>query len=293
MMSFLFLAQTLAVIVAFVFAAGDIVGRLAVRHSTPYTGALLGTLAGLAVFALIALGHGYWEDVNLTGIFWFFAAGVFYPGLGYITIFKAFECVGVARTAPILCISPLISVTIAVLFMGERPGFFVLCGTVLIVLGVVSISLEKDDEEGGMSFRKLLWPLLTAVCFGATPLLRKTGLQYLPSPVMGMLFSSLGGLFALLACVGFIPRAQRFSRHRLGAVQYILTGLIYALAVYLYFLALGKGTVSVVVPLVLTYPLFVLIVMALAFKKLERITPRLVVGALLTVAGAGVITGLG
>ncbi len=293
MMSFLFLAQTLAVVVAFVFAIGDIVGRLAVRHSTPYGGALLGTLAGLAVFALIALGSGYWEDVNLTGVFWFFAAGVFYPGLGYITIFKAFECVGVARTAPILCISPLISVTIAVLFMGERPGFFVLGGPVLIVLGVVSISLDKDDEARGMSFRKLLWPLLTAVCFGATPLLRKTGLQYLPSPVMGMLFSSLGGLFALLACVGFIPRAQRFSRHRLGAVQYILTGLIYALAVYLYFLALGKGTVSVVVPLVLTYPLFVLIVMALAFKKLERITPRLVVGALLTVAGAGVITGLG
>ena len=110
---------------------------------------------------------------------------------------------------------------------------------------------------------------------------------------MGMLFSSLGGMFILLACIGFIPRAQRFSRHRLGAVQYILTGLIYALAVYLYFLALDKGAVSAVVPLVLTYPLFVLIIMALVFRKLERITPRLIVGAILTVAGAGVITGLG
>lgn len=293
MMSFLLLAQTLAVVVAFIFAVGDITGRLAVRHSTPYTGALLGTFAGLVLFALIALGSGSWEAVNLTGILWFVVAGVFYPGFGYIAIFKAFERVGVARTAAVLGMSPMISVTIAVLFLGERPGFFELCGTALIVLGVVSISLEKDDGEGGISFRKLLWPILTAVCFGATPILRKTGLQYLPSPVMGMLFSSLGGMFILLACIGFIPRAQRFSRHRLGAVQYILTGLIYALAVYLYFLALGKGAVSVVVPLVLTYPLFVLIIMALAFRKLERITPRLIVGAILTVAGAGVITGLG
>lgn len=293
MMSFLLLAQTLAVVVAFIFAVGDIAGRLAVRHSTPYTGALLGTFAGLVLFALIALGSGSWEAVNLTGILWFVVAGVFYPGFGYIAIFKAFERVGVARTAAVLGMSPMISVTIAVLFLGERPGFFELCGTALIVLGVVSISLEKDDGEGGISFRKLLWPILTAVCFGATPILRKTGLQYLPSPVMGMLFSSLGGMFILLACIGFIPRAQRFSRHRLGAVQYILTGLIYALAVYLYFLALGKGAVSVVVPLVLTYPLFVLIIMALAFRKLERITPRLIVGAILTVAGAGVITGLG
>jgi len=293
MMSFLLLAQTLAVVVAFIFAVGDITGRLAVRHSTPYTGALLGTFAGLVLFALIALGSGSWEAVNLTGILWFVVAGVFYPGFGYIAIFKAFERVGVARTAAVLGMSPMISVTIAVLFLGERPGFFELCGTALIVLGVVSISLEKDDGEGGISFRKLLWPILTAVCFGATPILRKTGLQYLPSPVMGMLFSSLGGMFILLACIGFIPRAQRFSRHRLGAVQYILTGLIYALAVYLYFLALDKGAVSAVVPLVLTYPLFVLIIMALVFRKLERITPRLIVGAILTVAGAGVITGLG
>ena len=293
MMSFLLLAQTLAVVVAFIFAVGDITGRLAVRHSTPYTGALLGTFAGLVLFALIALGSGSWEAVNLTGILWFVVAGVFYPGFGYIAIFKAFERVGVARTAAVLGMSPMISVTIAVLFLGERPGFFELCGTALIVLGVVNISLEKDDGEGGISFRKLLWPILTAVCFGATPILRKTGLQYLPSPVMGMLFSSLGGMFILLACIGFIPRAQRFSRHRLGAVQYILTGLIYALAVYLYFLALDKGAVSAVVPLVMTYPLFVLIIMALVFRKLERITPRLIVGAILTVAGAGVITGLG
>ncbi len=293
MMSFLDLAQTLAVIVAIIFAVGDILGRLAVRHSTPYTGALLGTLAGLVLFALIALGSGSWVAVNLAGISWFVVAGVFYPGFGYIAIFKAFERVGVARTAAVLGMSPMISVGIAILFLGERPGFFVLCGTVLIVLGVVSISLEKVDGEGRMSFRKLLWPILTAVCFGVTPILRKTGLHYLPSPVMGMLFSSIGGMFVLLACIGLIPRAQRFSRHRLGGVQFILTGLIYALAVYLYFVALSKGPVSLVAPLVLTYPLFVLIMMALAFRKLERITPRLIVGALLTVAGAGVITGLG
>jgi uncharacterized membrane protein len=224
---------------------------------------------------------------------WFFGAGVFYPGFGFITLYKAFERIGVARSVAIMAMSPLISFAVAILILGERPGFIVLGGTVLIVLGVVVISLEKGKDGRGMTGRDLAWPILTAVCFGATPIFRKMGLNYLPSPVMGMVVSSIGGLSVLAGCIGLIPRGQRISRNRLGAFQYTLTGLFYALAVYLYFLALARGTVTTVVPLVLTYPLLVLIIVATVLRGLERITLRLVAGALLTVSGAIVITGLG
>jgi drug/metabolite transporter (DMT)-like permease len=291
--SFFFLAEVLAVMTAITFAIGDVVARLAVRQSTPYTGAVLATVTGLVVFLLIALGTFSWEDFNLPGTLWFLGAGIFHPGLGVIALYKAFERVGVARTVAILGMSPLISVAIAVLFIGERPGPIVILGTFLIVLGVVFISQEEAKGDRRLALLNLMWPVLTAVCFGAAPVLRKAGLLHFPSPVMGIVVSSIGGLAILVACVGFLPPGQRFSGNRLGAIQFTVCGLIYALAVYLYFVALGRGTVSIVVPLLFTYPLFVLIIVAVFLRKLERVTPRLVTGAVLTVAGAGIITGLG
>jgi drug/metabolite transporter (DMT)-like permease len=280
--SFFFLAEVLAVMTAITFAIGDVVARLAVRQSTPYTGAVLATVTGLVVFLLIALGTFSWEDFNLPGTLWFLGAGIFHPGLGVIALYKAFERVGVARTVAILGMSPLISVAIAVLFIGERPGPIVILGTFLIVLGVVFISQEEAKGDRRLALLNLMWPVL-----------RKAGLLHFPSPVMGIVVSSIGGLAILIACVGFLPPGQRLSGNRVGAIQFTVCGLIYALAVYLYFVALGRGTVSIVVPLLFTYPLFVLIIVAVFLRKLERVTPRLVTGAVLTVAGAGIITGLG
>jgi uncharacterized membrane protein len=69
--------------------------------------------------------------------------------------------------------------------------------------------------------------------------------------------------------------------------------LIYALGVYWYFIALGRGNVSTLAPLIVIYPLFIIAIMATVFRRMERISLVLVSGAILIVAGAVIITGFG
>lgn len=292
-MDFTIAPEILVIMTSITFAVGDVIGRLAVRHSSPYTGSLLAPAVTLVVFSLIALGSFSWMNFNWTGAVWFLGAGVFYPGFGIITLFKGFERVGVARTTAIIGVSPLISTSVAVLFMGERPTWETLFGTILIVIGVLIISMEQDETGKRMGIGDLAWPVLSAFCFAGTPIMRKAGMNYFPSPVIGMVISSIGGLVVLLACIGLIPRGQRFSRSAIGIAQYCLTGLIYALGVYWYFIALGRGNVSTLAPLIVIYPLFIIAIMATVFRRMERISLVLVSGAILIVAGAVIITGFG
>ena len=57
------------------------------------------------------------------------------------------------------------------------------------------------------------------------------------------------------------------------------------------FLSLKLGDVSIVVPLMGTSPLFAIFFSALFLRQLETVTPRVVTGALLMVAGVISITG--
>ena len=77
-MDFTISAEILVIMTSITFAVGDVIGRLAVRHSSPYTGSLLAPIVTLVVFSLIALGSFSWTDFNMTGAVWFLGAGVFY-----------------------------------------------------------------------------------------------------------------------------------------------------------------------------------------------------------------------
>jgi drug/metabolite transporter (DMT)-like permease len=54
------------------------------------------------------------------------------------------------------------------------------------------------------------------------------------------------------------------------------------------YVALSKGQVSMVSPIVATYPLFTLALSMLILRH-DRVTPRLAAGAVLTVAGVAVL----
>ena len=56
-------------------------------------------------------------------------------------------------------------------------------------------------------------------------------------------------------------------------------------AVYCQILSIKLGEVSTAFTLVQTSPLFVVLISALFLRELERVTPRVVLGAVLTVGG--------
>jgi drug/metabolite transporter (DMT)-like permease len=74
------------------------------------------------------------------------------------------EKVGVPVAASINNLSPFIATGLAIVLLGERVTLPILPGTLVIVLG--TILLSRSGKHIGFRFWHLLYPLLSASCFG-------------------------------------------------------------------------------------------------------------------------------
>ena len=84
-------------------------------------------------------------------------------------------------------------------------------------------------------------------------------------------------------------RLERRAGIRMRGVPWFVgTGLCNGMAVLAMYRALADGAVSIVSPLVATYPLFTLALSA-AFLRDEAIGPRVLAGVVLTLAGVWVL----
>ena len=108
-----------------------------------------------------------------------------------------------------------------------------------------------------------------------------------------MAISNIGAILTLALMLPVIPRGSRLNFHRKGIFWYFVHTLGIALALFLLTEGLRLGTVSIVVPLVHTFPLLVIFLAWIFLREKEKITKRLFVGAILIVLGAAAITGLG
>ena len=281
----------LALYAAAIFACSEFTARAALRTSTPYMGSLMQGVVHLSIFGLLAFWMAAGHDVFSAAGLWFFLAGMMDPGLGVICYFVGFNRVGIARGATVLGTSPLFSAATAMVMLGERPNAWVWLGTLAIVVGCGALVYESNVRVKSKS--GYIYPVLAAVFFGLAHTLRKMGLELIPDSITGMAISNVGALVALLLVVPFLPAGSRFNRNARGLGLYFIHSLGIALALYLLLEGLRKGTVSLVVPLVHTFPLLVILFSWIFLRDKEQISAKLLTGALLIVAGAAVISGLG
>jgi drug/metabolite transporter, DME family len=128
-----------------------------------------------------------------------------------------------------------------------------------------------------------------AVAYGASQVLTRQFVGGLASPLVGsfiaLTFGTLG--FAVLSLRSLGPRGEHFWR---GAAYFAGAGVFSATGVLLLFVALSRGQVVVISPVVATNPLFTLVMASVLLRGVERITARVVIGAVLVVAGVVVLT---
>ena len=75
---------------------------------------------------------------------------------------------------------------------------------------------------------------------------------------------------------------------RRAAPWFVATGFFNGSSLFLMYIALAKGRVSLVSPIVATYPLFTL-GLSLLLLRHERVTARVAVGAIVTGAGVAAL----
>ena len=112
----------------------------------------------------------------------------------------------------------------------------------------------------------------------------KLGLDRWPNPIAAAVigYTVSSAVLILAALVPGRASEHKFDRH--GALWFATVGLCYGSAVLSMYAALGCGPVTLVSPLIATYPLVTLL-LSFQFLKRERVDGRLVAAVAITVGG--------
>ena len=289
-----FLPGLLALGAAAAFGTSGVTSKRGLAHVEALTGTLVSVGTCFAVYLLTAPFWMRAEDWFTTGFWIFVLTGILQPALSMYFANEAYSRAGATLVSTFTATTPLFAATLAIGFLGERLTMAIAAGTVLTVLGIATLARlpvhrGTSAATGGRAIAAaLLFATATALIRGISHVTGKAGLDLLPSPFMAG-FCSFGVSFAILAVVYRWRRGRWPWRiPRPGLVCFSATGLCAALGIGLLYAALLVGTVTVVAPIVATYPVFTLLVAATLGD--ERITRYLLGGVALVVAGVGVIS---
>ncbi len=281
-------AILLAIAAATFLGGGLVLTQFGLRHIHPLSGAAVSiptfTLCFLLASPILLRGETIvWGAVPI-----FAAVGLVFPALLTLLTFAGNRALGPAVTASLGNISPLFSVLLAVVLLGEPLRLWQFVGLMLIVAGILVITVTRTQDMRNWRTWALLLPLGAAVLRGVIPPVIKVGLEIWPSPIAAGL---TGYIFSTLTVL-MVERARNGRFIVQGPVQgrlwFALTGICNGVGTLLFYAALGAGPVSVVTPLVAAYPMITVGLNMLVFGG-TRAGLRLAGGAALTVTGVVLI----
>ena len=122
--------------------------RMALQRDPDVALATLATTGTALVVALVAAaGEEPARGLSLESTWPFLLAGLLSPGAAQIFVTIAIRDSGSSRVSMIFGTAPLVSVTIALLFLGEPARAPLIAGAVLVVAGGVLLAREQDRPE--------------------------------------------------------------------------------------------------------------------------------------------------
>jgi DME family drug/metabolite transporter len=269
---------------ALCFSIAHILIRRGLVQSNAMTGSFISLSMSAAVlwllFPFFAPLSALWTPASLI----FVVAGIFAPGIGRTLSYVGIEKIGVARSVPIANSSPIFASIFAVIFLAEVWVLQNIVGTLLVIGGTIVLSVARPATG---EWRKLdvIYPLVGAMAFGASAILRKAGLDYVGIPVMAAAVTA--GSAAVFSFILLQIRGGKvaFKLTRTSAAWLFSAGLINTAAMLSVFYALSHGKVVIVEPLVSSNPVLTLLFTAIFLRDLEALNLRVIIGALLTVIG--------
>ena len=286
------MAILLALVGAFFFGILSVLTRRALRTAPdPVTGAFITDIVAFGASAAVAAIAGQ----SLASLSWhtawpFLLAGFFVPGVSQILFVYAIKLSGPARTSTVVGMAPLISAFVAIVVLGEPFRAWLILGTVCVVAGVVSLAWDRRRPE---HFRPIGLVLagLAAVLFGARDNIVRwaVGDAQLPPLVAATLVLGAASVTAFAYLV-IVRRSRLPALVRRSAVPFVLPGLAIGFAYDGLTEAFSRAKVTVVAPLNATSAIWAILAAVVVMRQAENIGRRLVLAAVLIVAGAAVVS---
>jgi len=264
------------------------IAHIMIRRGLVESNAMTGSFISLSMSAVLlwlmlpffAPLSAIWTPASLI----FVVAGIIAPGIGRTLSYVGIEKIGVARSVPIANSSPIFASIFAVIFLAEAWGLQNIFGTLLVISGVVILSVAKPAQG---EWRKLdvIYPLIGAIAFGASAILRKAGLGFINIPLLAAAVTAGSAAIFSFTLLQFQGGKVAFKLAGKSAPWLFAAGFFNTAAMLSVFYALSHGKVVIVEPLVSSNPVLTLLFTAIFLRDLENLGSRVIAGALLTVTG--------
>jgi drug/metabolite transporter (DMT)-like permease len=251
------------------------------------------TIIGNIILWPLALALTDLSTVNPEGLLFFVFAGLLAPGIARLFYYKGMETAGISANATIYATYPLYTSIVAILLLGEALTTENWVGLVCIIAGVISVGrIVNNGENGSRNATKkgLIVPIVGSLAFAFSYIVRKEALNIYNQPLLGVSVGYTTSLFVYLLAMAFSKNAGTSGFSRNDLKMFWKPGVGMAMAWVLSFFALSQEMVSIVAPVLQTELLFILFFTYIFLRKIEKLSPKLVVSSLLIVAGVILIS---
>lgn len=279
-------AVAIALTASLLFGLAFVLTQLALRHMPAATGAAVSVPTSCLLFwcaAPFRFDMGGW---NTMAALIFFGAGLLYPGTVTLLTFAANHRLGPSIAAALGNLTPLFAVGGAMLLLGETPRPGQIAGLFAVVAGALMVSRPRGTLARQWPLWALALPVSAALIRGLVQPALKAGLELWPDAFATAVISYTASSAVLLAAAA-ARRALPWHGTPRGIAWFVVVGLANGSATFAMYQALALGSVSLVSPLIATYPLATLALGAMVLGLVPD--RRLFAGVALIVAGVALL----
>ncbi len=264
--------------------------RRAIRGiEDPYVSTFVQLAVATAILVVASLVS---EDLSRLGdasggtIAIFALAGIVHFVLGWLLLNMSQARIGASRTAPLITLTPLFGVVLAVVLRGELPSAGALAAIAPIMAGAW---LLASRESGGVAIeRDSIYAFGTAFMWALSAVLTVEALEGLDSPLLGVTLGLLAATVALggaLLARGSLGAAIRSIARNTLALK-VAAAVLVAFATWFRLLALGETDVAVVLAAnLVSVPVVLVLAPMMVGRHLEQADARVWLGGLLVAGG--------
>jgi drug/metabolite transporter (DMT)-like permease len=277
-----------ALAAAFFYGLALVLTQFGLRRLPPINGAAISVPTAAAMFVLLAPFAIDFSAAALLPIIIFAVVGLMFPATVTLLTFAGNVHMGPTITGAIGNLTPFFAVTLAIIFLDEPLGPTLVSGMIVVVIGVTLLTLSRAQMTKSWPFWAIGLPLAGALVRGITQPAVKWGLDLWTEPMAAVTIGYVMSALVLISVARWPGRAHKGYRDIAGSCWFVVVGLCNGIAVLLTYAALAVGDVSLVSPLIATYPTVTLVLGALFVRSIEW-NARLALGVLTTVAGVVII----
>ncbi len=208
----------------------------------------------------------------------------------------ALRSLGAHTVVVLLTLGQVLTVLLALAWLGERPGAVQTAGIALVLGGVATVMWVRlsGDEQQASKFAGLGWGLAAVVCMAVSVIIAKEALASADSIQAAFIRLLAGtiGIFLFGQATSRMGDSLKFLLDKRFAALFLISVFVVTFGgFWLSLFAIEKTDVSVANTLNSTEPLFVLPIATFVLK--ETITVWVVIGSMLAVLGIALLAAQG